>query len=199
MHFAICMYSKARIAGHPIHPMVVAFPIALFTATVAALLAFIGTQDSFYYRAALLACAGGVTMALIGAIPGAIDLFSLPKGSRARATGIKHASFALLTVGLFAVTAALLYRNWTSREMVDGVYNLDATIPLAIAVVGMVTLVIVGVLGWTLVQTHHVGIKPALVRGAMPSREPDLALPDDDFPGITAPHAYSQTEQMARH
>jgi uncharacterized membrane protein len=197
MHHGFVMYSKARVLGHPIHPMVVGFPIALFTATVAALLAFIGTHDSFYYRVAMIASASGVTMALLAAIPGAIDLFALPKGSRSRATGMKHASVALLTVGIFAAAGALIYRNWITRTMVDGAWQLDATVPLAIGVIGMVTLVIVGALGWTLVQTHHVGIKPALIRADMPSREPDLATDDDDFPAIRAPHAY--TEQVARH
>ena len=191
MQIAESMYSRARVAGHPIHPMIVVFPIALFTATVAALLAFVGTGDLFYYRAALVACAGGVAMALIGALPGAIDLFSLPKG-RARSTGFKHASFALLTVGIFAAVAAMLYRNWIGGE-------LEATIPLAVAVAGMVTLVIVGILGWTLVQTHHVGIKPE-VHPIPAVRTPELALgddEDDDLPGISAPHLYS--EPIARH
>jgi uncharacterized membrane protein len=165
------MDSKARIAGHPIHPMVVVFPIALFTATVGALLAFIGTRDTFWFRAAMTAGAAGVTMALLAAIPGAIDLFALPKGSRARATGMKHASFALLTVGIFAASTALMVRNWTTKLMVDGIWELDATVPLAISVVGLVTLTIVGSLGWTLVQTHHVGIKPANVRANLPALE----------------------------
>jgi hypothetical protein len=39
-------------------------------------------------------------------------------------------------------------------------------------------MVIAGSLGWTLVQTHHVGIKPALVRPDRPSREPDLDAPE---------------------
>ena len=153
--------------------MVVVFPIALFSATVASLLAFIGTRDTFWFRAAMTAGAAGVTMALLAAIPGAIDLFSLPKGSRARVTGMKHASFALLTVGIFAASTAVMVRNWSSKMMVDGVWTLDATVPLAIGVVGMVTLVIVGALGWTLVQTHHVGIKPANARASVPSREPE--------------------------
>src|SRR5213083_524164 len=122
------MYSKARIAGHPIHPMVIAFPVAMFSATVVALLAYIGTRDTFYYRAAMVASAAGVTMGLLAAVPGAIDLFSLPVGSRARATGLKHASFAVLTVGIFAVVAALLYRSWTTRSMTDGAFVLDATV-----------------------------------------------------------------------
>lgn len=168
------MYSRARIAGHPIHPMVVGFPIALFTATLACLLVYIGTHDTFYYRAAMVASLSGVTMAALAAIPGAIDLLSLPTGSRARRVGIKHGSYALATVGMFAIAAAVLYRNWAFKTMIDGEWQLDATVPLAIATVGMVAVVIVGSLGWTLVQTHHVGIKPALVHAHRPSREPEL-------------------------
>ena len=43
------MLTKARIAGHPIHPMLVAFPVALYVATVVALFAFVGTDDAFWY------------------------------------------------------------------------------------------------------------------------------------------------------
>ena len=165
------MKSKASIGGHPIHPMVVVFPIALFTATVGALLAFIGTQDTFWYRAAMTAGAAGVSMGLLAAIPGAIDLFSLPKGSPARTTGLKHASMAVLTVGIFAVSTGLMYRNWMAATNVDGMWQLDATVPLAIGVAGMVTLVIVGVLGFAMVQTHHVGIKPTVIRPAREARD----------------------------
>jgi hypothetical protein len=75
---------------------------------------------------------------------------------------------------MFAIAAAVLYRNWAFKTMIDGEWQLDATVPLAIATVGMVAVVIVGSLGWTLVQTHHVGIKPALVHAHQPSREPEL-------------------------
>ena len=168
------MYSKARVAGHPIHPMLVAFPIAFYTATVAMLLAYVGTREAFWYRVAMVANLAGIVTAAIAVIPGAIDLFSLPATSRARAVGLKHAGFNLLATGLFAVTALLLYRGWTHRVMIDGEYLFDATIPLAMAVVAWVSMVIAGSLGWTLVQTYHVGIKPALTRPDRPSREPEL-------------------------
>jgi uncharacterized membrane protein len=173
------MYSKARIAGHPIHPMLVAFPIAFYTATVATLLAYVGTHEVFWFRLAMVANIAGIVTALVAVIPGAIDLFALPRNSRARATGLKHAGFNLLATGLFAVTALLLYRAWTHRVMVDGEYVFDATIPLAMGVVAWVSMVIAGSLGWTLVQTHHVGIKPALTRADRPSREPELDDVDD--------------------
>jgi len=168
------MYSKARIAGHPIHPMLVAFPIAFYTATMATLLAYVGTHEVFWFRVAMVANIAGIVTALAAIVPGAIDLFALPSGSRARAAGIKHAGFNLIATGLFVITALVLYRSWTSRVMVNGEYLFEATVPLAMSVVAWVSMVIAGSLGWTLVQTHHVGVKPALTRADRPSREPEL-------------------------
>jgi uncharacterized membrane protein len=168
------MYSKARIAGHPMHPMIVAFPITFYTATVATLLAYVGTMEAFWYRVAMVANLAGIVTAAIAMLPGAIDLLSLPAHSRARAVGLKHAGFNLVATALFAVTAFIIYRGWTHRVMVDGQYQFEATIPLAMSVVAWVSMVIAGSLGWTLVQTYHVGIKPALTRADRPSREPEL-------------------------
>lgn len=180
------MYSKARIAGHPIHPMLVAFPIAFYIATVAMLLAYIGTLEAFWYRVAMVAAIAGIVTAVIAVVPGAIDLFALPRASRARAVGLRHAGFNLLATTLFAVAAAVMVYGWRHRVMLDGEYVFDATIPLAISVVAWVSMVVAGSLGWTLVQTHHVGIKPALVHADIPSREPELQaletpaeIPDD--------------------
>ncbi len=168
------MYSKARIAGHPIHPMLVSFPIALFTATIGLELAFIGTHDAFFYRAAMIANIAGVVMGLVAAIPGAIDRYFLPKASRAKDLANQHALFNLLTIGLYAVSGAMLYMGWNNRVMVDGAYALNPTVPLAFDMIGFVSMVTAGTLGWSLVQTHHVGIKPANIRAHRPSREPDL-------------------------
>src|SRR5205814_6508492 len=73
------MYSKARIAGHPIHPMLVAFPIAFYTATVATLLAYVGTHEAFWFRIGMVANMAGIVMAVVAVITGAIDLLALPK------------------------------------------------------------------------------------------------------------------------
>lgn len=168
------MYSKAKVAGHPIHPMVVAFPIAFYTATVATLLAYVGTLEAFWYRVAMIANVAGIITAVIAVVPGAIDLFALPKGARARTTGLKHAGFNLVATALFGVTALVIYYGWTHRVMENGEYRFEATIPLAMSVVAWVSMIIAGSLGWTLVQTYHVGIKPALIRAERPSREPEL-------------------------
>jgi uncharacterized membrane protein len=198
MQPTLIMDSKAKIAGHPIHPMVVVFPIALYTSTVVALIVYLVSADSFYYRAAMVANIGGVVMALVAAIPGAIDLFSLPRTSRARATAVQHASFAVLTTALFATSAVFLYQGWYGRVMVDGRWDLDATVPLTIGVVGMAAMIVVGVLGWTLVRTHHIGIDLAQAGApdepelddidTQPTHRPDLG--DRDRP---------RTDYMFRH
>lgn len=168
------MLSKARLAGRPIHPMVVVFPIALYATTVAALLTYFGTADAFYYRAAMMANLAGVAIALLAMIPGAIDLRALPRSSRARTVGLRHAGFAMAVTAAFAASGALLYRGWAARAWIDGRWELDATTPLALGVIGLVGLVIAATLGWALVQTSHVGIVPGLVHLHRPSRAPVL-------------------------
>src|SRR5215217_4229015 len=101
------MNHKAPIVGRPLHPVLVAFPITLFVATIALELAHIGTQDAFYYRAAMIANITGVLAALLAVIPGAVDLFSLPNRSRARITGDRHALLMMLTTLLFAISAVV--------------------------------------------------------------------------------------------
>src|SRR5262249_8443669 len=122
------MYSKARLAGHAAHPMAVVFPIAFFAGTVALLLADVGTRDAFHYRAAMVANLGGVVTSLLSMLPGAIDLFALPKPSRSREMAHRHAMCALLVTSVFGLSGAFLYRGWTGRVMIDGRWNLDATI-----------------------------------------------------------------------
>ncbi len=156
------MYTKARIAGHPIHPAIIAFPVALYTATVVALLVNIGTHDVFWYRAAMWANIAGVVMAVVAAIPGTIDLLSLPRRSRARVTGLRHAGFNVLALVLFVISAVLMWRNMHGVPDEAGIYRLDTTAPLVLGIVGLLSTLTAGMLGWTLVQTHHVGIRPTV-------------------------------------
>ena len=156
------MHSRARIAGHPIHPMMIAFPVAFYVATVVTLLAHVATHDAFWFRVAMWSNIAGVVMAAVAAVPGLIDLLGLPRGSRARATGIRHAAFNVLSLTLFTISAVLLYRNaGGTTDVASGVTNFDVTAPLALSILGVLSTLAAGWLGWTLVQTHHVGVKPS--------------------------------------
>ena len=155
------MYSKARIAGHPIHPMLIAFPIALYVATVVALFVHVGTSDPFWYRAAFWTNLGGVVMAAVAAVPGLIDLLNVPRDTNARTTAWQHAGFNVVALVLFVLSVIVIGRNWYGRQLIEGRYVLDDAAPLLLSILGVISTVVAGWFGWTLVQTHHVGVKPS--------------------------------------
>src|SRR5262245_66531982 len=96
------MLTPASLKGHPIHPMLVALPIgAWLVALVADIMVHLGRVPG-WRSAAYYALAIGVVGALLAAVPGLVDLMSLPK-SRARTLGIFHMGLNLLAVVVMAV------------------------------------------------------------------------------------------------
>jgi uncharacterized membrane protein len=87
------MRSKANIKGHPIHPILVSFPIAFFVgAFISDILLIIITSDQFFFgQMANYLEAGGIFFAVIAAVPGIIDYFSVvPPKSSAKKRATKH-------------------------------------------------------------------------------------------------------------
>jgi uncharacterized membrane protein len=129
--------------------MLVAFPIALYVATVVTLFTFAATDNPFWYEVAFYANVAGVVMAAVAAAPGLIDLLSLERGSMARDIGLRHAGFNILALMLFAGSAGVLYENFDTMQV---------TAPIVLGILGLLSTVTAGWLGWTLVQTYHVGV-----------------------------------------
>jgi uncharacterized membrane protein len=133
--------STAQIAGHPVHPMLVPFPIAFFVATFLCDLAFWRTGGPGWATAALWLLGAGLVMAALAAVAGLVDFLG---DRRIRDLGVArwHAagnvvavlislfSFysryaegppAVLPLGLtlsFLVVLILLFTGWLGGEMV---------------------------------------------------------------------------------
>jgi uncharacterized membrane protein len=151
------MYSKARIAGHPIHPMLVHFPIALFLGGLLALLAHMGTGELFWYRVSYIAIFAGAAGAVAAAIAGSIDLFAgIPRGTPARATGLKHMALNVVALLVF-VAVGILMRSSYHAHLANTLNELDVTLPLALSIGGALVLAVSGALGSKLAYKHHVG------------------------------------------
>lgn len=146
------MYSKAKIAGHPIHPMLVAFPIAFYVTACAAYLFYFSGSEIFWFRLAFVANVAGVISALVAAIPGFIDwAFGIPSGSAAKRTGFFHMILNVTALLIFAVSAWIGYSQ----------YRLDTPTALwnvILTIVGTVLTAAAGFLGWRMIGTHHVGV-----------------------------------------
>ena len=141
------MKSRAQLKSHPLHPILVNFPIAFFTGTlIFDALALVTSSTEFLITASWLNIAG-IIGALCAAIPGFIDfLYAVPPHSSAKKRAAKH-GITNVTVLLLFVVAYCLRDNETPR-----------TIILVIEFVAAVLLGIAGWMGGTLVYRNQIGV-----------------------------------------
>src|SRR5690348_11645564 len=98
------MYSKVTIAGHPIHPMLIAYPVASYTGTLVGFAVYAANGQQFWLRLAIALNIAGVGMALLAALPGFVDwAFGVPRGSAAKGVGLAHAGLNVAALGLMLV------------------------------------------------------------------------------------------------
>jgi uncharacterized membrane protein len=96
------MRTPASIARHPIHPMLVPIPIGLWLfSLVADLIHAGGSANPAWTTVAFYCMGGGIVGALAAALPGLIDLLSLPPGPRK--TAIMHMTINLTVVVLYVI------------------------------------------------------------------------------------------------
>jgi uncharacterized membrane protein len=147
------MYSKVKLFGHPIHPMLVAYPIALYTATLVAFIIAAARGDTFWFRVAVVANIGGVIMAVVTALPGFIDwALGIPTGTPAKDHGLRHMLLNVIALVLFIINAAVHASQWYATHP-------DRGWGIALSLVGVLCTVGAGIFGWTLIQTDYVGVE----------------------------------------
>lgn len=144
------MKSRAHIKGHPLHPILVTFPIAFYTGTLLFDILAKTYSPEFLFTAYNLEIAALVS-AGVAAIPGIIDYVkTVPPKSTAKERGAKHALTNVAVILCFG--AALIYR--TKNE----VPNLN--ILIALEGVGEILLLFAGWMGGTLVYRNQIGVDP---------------------------------------
>jgi uncharacterized membrane protein len=140
------MRTPASIARHPIHPMLVPIPIGLWVfSLVCDLIHAGGSSNPAWSTVALYSMGGGIVGALLAAVPGLIDLLSLPPGPRR--TALVHMAINLTVVALYAINL------WMRLRSPEDPGNL---VWLSVLSIGL--LVISGWLGGKLVYEHGVAV-----------------------------------------
>jgi uncharacterized membrane protein len=145
------MQSKIRIFGHALHSMIVPFPIALYTSTMVCCIVYATNANPFWFHVAFITNCAAIVMAVVAVLPGLIDWFSIPTLSDAKSTGLKHMVANVVALGLFTANAAVMFIEY-------GQAHPPATSHIMMTVAGFLVMLYAGFKGWSLVQTHHIGI-----------------------------------------
>ena len=144
------MKSKASIAGHPVHPILIPFPLALWVTSFAAdvLFYFVRHPTLLVISKFLLAagCLGGVA----AAIPGIIDWLAI-KNDDVKKVANWHARLNVIALIVFAISFFLRLSSYSE------IVGRKLTIPFLLSLVGVILIAISGWLGGELVFRFGVG------------------------------------------
>ena len=140
--------STAQIAGHPIHPMLIPFPVACFVLAFISDLAFWRTSNDFWANASLWLLGVGLIMAALAAVTGLIDVLGDDR--------IRNLSDAWLHAGGNVVAVVIELYNWYSRFA----HGNAAIVPtgLILSLIVVLILLFTGWKGWEMVYRHRVGV-----------------------------------------
>jgi uncharacterized membrane protein len=148
IHSAAPLHSTAAINRHPIHPMLVPFPIVCFVGTLLSDFAYWLTANVMWADFSTWLVTSGVILGLIAAIAGAIDFFG-NRMIRAQAAAWPHV-IGNAVVLILAILNMLVHTRdgWTS------------VVPWGLVLSAVIVLILLftGWMGWTMVYRERVGV-----------------------------------------
>lgn len=145
------MESRVKLFGHPVHPMLIVFPVGLFATAVIFDILTMATGNNAFPIVAFYMIAAGVAGGLLAAIFGFIDWLALPNNSRAKSIGGWHGLGNVVITGLFAVSWFLRLNN---QNFAPG------TLALLLSFAGIALALITAWIGGELVYRLGVGVDP---------------------------------------
>src|ERR1051325_5219992 len=92
------MESRAKLAGHPIHPMLIVLPLGLFIGAVVFDAVYLWKGFIGFAVVAFWNIAGGIVGGLLAAVFGLIDWLAIPSGTRAKRIGLLHGGTNVVVV-----------------------------------------------------------------------------------------------------
>lgn len=151
------MESKAKFLGHPLHQMLIVFPLGLLATSLVFDITHLISRDLLWLNISFWMIAGGVVGGLVAAIFGVIDWWAIPRGTRAWVIGLWHGVSNVIVMLLFAA-------SWMVRldSVGDDWYFRQApsALPFVLSFAGGGLAMVAGWLGGELVDRLGVGVDP---------------------------------------
>jgi uncharacterized membrane protein len=153
--------TAAAIAKHPIHPMLVVFPIGLWIfSLISDLVLVTGLRTTLWNDLAFYTMAGGLVGALLAAIPGFFDLL-WTSDSKVWKIGVYHLILNFMVIAIFTVN---LYLRATSLPR--------DPLSIGLSILGIILLAVSGWIGGEMVNVCGTGIQPPPRRRSTENQQP---------------------------
>lgn len=174
------MRSRFRIAGHPAHPMLVMFPVALLPLLLVLDAVHWYTGDAGVWTAGFWVAAVGLVTTVVAIVPGIVDMAAIPDGTRAHRTALFH---AIVGTSILIVYAAGVWARWPAGSGPE-----EFALAAGIDVLGTLLVSVQGWLGGELVYRHHIGVRTEAEGGdpvaLTPASEKRASRGDARRPGV---------------
>ncbi len=145
------MESRVKVFGHPVHPMLIVFPIGLLATSLLFDILYFITRNTGFTTASFYMIAAGVIGGLLAAIFGFIDWLGLPGDSRAKRIGGWHGLGNFTIVVLFII-------SWFLRR--GGVNHIPSAAAFILAIIGIGMALFTAWIGGELVYRLGVAVDP---------------------------------------
>jgi|GEM_PF-793847 len=148
------MESRAAILGHPLHPMLIVFPIGLLTTAFLFDIIYVITRDHFWRRSAFWLVLLGELGAIVAAIPGLVDYLLISMPATTRDVASDHLMLGVVVILLYAVQL-LARRRYAAAQA--GAPGYPAWL-MVLALVSVGALSAQGAIGGDLAHIRGVGV-----------------------------------------
>jgi uncharacterized membrane protein len=143
------MESKTKILGHPVHPVLIVFPLGLLAASLGFDVGYLTTGDPEFAIVSFWLISAGIIGGVLAAVFGAIDWWAIPSGTRAKGVGLWHGGGNVVVVLLFIA-------SWWLRRQLSGYAPSSGA--LALSCIAVLLAFVTGWLGGELVDRLGVGV-----------------------------------------
>ncbi len=141
------MSTRASIYHHPIHPMLIVFPLGLWIFAFVCYVIYLLSEVPVWRVVSLYAMGGGIVGAALAAVPGVIDFLALGQ-SRVQNIALSHMISNIVGLTIFIIAFALAVIS------PDRIF-----VPFVLGIFGLLAIGVGSWLGGTLVYEHGVGVE----------------------------------------
>jgi uncharacterized membrane protein len=143
------MESKAKIVGHPAHPILIVFPFGLLATSFIFDVVHLINENRTMAEVAYWMITAGLISGVLAAVPGTIDWLAIPAGTRAKRIGLLHGAGNVVVLVLFLA-------SWFLRR--DEPSHIPSTLAWLLSLVAFGLAAVTGWLGGELVDRLGVGV-----------------------------------------